>query len=88
MYKRQATGYPIAKIAAKISIGYGLDEIVNGVTGKTYACFEPTIDYVVMKFPRWPFDKFTAADKALGTRMKACLLYTSWMEKSCWTAER
>ena len=67
----KATGYPIAKIAAKISIGYGLDEIVNGVTGKTYACFEPTIDYVVMKFPRWPFDKFTAADKALGTRMKA-----------------
>ena len=62
---------PIAKIAAKIAIGYGLDEIVNGVTGKTYACFEPTIDYVVMKFPRWPFDKFTAADKALGTQMKA-----------------
>ena len=67
----KATGYPIAKIAAKIAIGYGLDEIVNGVTGKTYACFEPTIDYVVMKFPRWPFDKFTAADKALGTKMKA-----------------
>ena len=67
----KATGYPIAKIAAKIAIGYGLDEIVNGVTGKTYACFEPTIDYVVMKFPRWPFDKFTTADKALGTKMKA-----------------
>ena len=67
----KATGYPIAKIAAKIAIGYGLDEIKNGVTGQTYACFEPTIDYVVMKFPRWPFDKFTAADKALGTKMKA-----------------
>ena len=67
----KATGYPIAKISAKIAIGYGLDEIVNGVTGKTYACFEPTIDYVVMKFPRWPFDKFTTADKALGTKMKA-----------------
>lgn len=67
----KATGYPIARVAAKIAIGYSLDEIPNGVTGKTYACFEPTIDYVVMKFPRWPFDKFTAADKALGTKMKA-----------------
>lgn len=67
----KATGFPIAKTAAKIAIGYGLDEIKNGVTGKTYACAEPTIDYVVMKFPRWPFDKFTAADKQLGTRMKA-----------------
>lgn len=67
----KATGYPIAKIAAKIAIGYALDEIVNGVTGQTFACFEPTIDYVVVKFPRWPFDKFTAADKRLGTKMKA-----------------
>ncbi|MBQ9941503.1 MAG: carbamoyl-phosphate synthase large subunit, partial [Christensenellaceae bacterium] len=67
----KATGYPIAKIAAKIAIGYSLDEIVNGVTGNTYACFEPTIDYVVMKFPRWPFDKFTKAEKTLSTKMKA-----------------
>jgi len=67
----KATGYPIAKIAAKIAIGYGLDEITNGVTGKTFACFEPTLDYVVVKFPRWPFDKFTRANKQLGTRMKA-----------------
>lgn len=67
----KATGYPIAKIAAKIAIGYGLDEIENGVTGKTFACFEPTLDYVVVKFPRWPFDKFTQANKQLGTRMKA-----------------
>ena len=67
----KATGYPIAKIAAKIAIGYGLDEIRNGVTGKTFACFEPTLDYVVVKFPRWPFDKFTQANKKLGTRMKA-----------------
>jgi len=67
----KATGYPIAKIAAKIAMGYGLDEIRNGVTGKTFACFEPTLDYVVVKFPRWPFDKFTTANKKLGTRMKA-----------------
>ncbi len=67
----KATGYPIAKIAAKIAVGYGLDEIKNGVTGKTFACFEPTLDYVVVKFPRWPFDKFTSANKQLGTRMKA-----------------
>ncbi len=67
----KATGYPIAKIAAKIAVGYGLDEIKNGVTGKTFACFEPTLDYVVVKFPRWPFDKFTTANKQLGTRMKA-----------------
>ena len=59
----KATGYPIAKIAAKIAIGYGMDEIENGVTGKTFACFEPTLDYVVVKFPRWPFDKFTTANK-------------------------
>ncbi|MFA5676006.1 MAG: carbamoyl-phosphate synthase large subunit [Christensenellales bacterium] len=67
----KATGYPIARIATKIAVGYGLDEIKNGVTGKTFACFEPTLDYIVVKFPRWPFDKFTTADKKLGTRMKA-----------------
>ena len=67
----KATGYPIAKVAALVAVGYNLEEIVNGVTGKTYACFEPTIDYVVCKFPRWPFDKFTEANKTLGTRMKA-----------------
>ena len=67
----KATGYPIAKVAAKIAVGFGMDEILNGVTGKTYACFEPTLDYVVIKFPRWPFDKFTTANKKLGTKMKA-----------------
>ena len=67
----KATGYPIAKVAALVALGYNLDEIINGVTGKTYACFEPTLDYVVCKFPRWPFDKFTEANKTLGTRMKA-----------------
>jgi carbamoyl-phosphate synthase large subunit len=67
----KATGYPIAKVAALIAIGYNLDEIKNGVTGKTYSCFEPTVDYVVCKFPRWPFDKFAQADRRLGTRMKA-----------------
>ncbi len=67
----KATGYPIAKVASKIAIGYNLDEIVNGVTGSTYACCEPNLDYVVCKFPRWPFDKFTQADRTLGTCMKA-----------------
>jgi len=67
----KATGYPIAKVATKIAIGYGLDEIKNAVTGKTYACFEPTIDYVVVKIPKWPFDKFVKAKKTLGTQMKA-----------------
>ena len=67
----KATGYPIAKVASKIAVGYGLDEIRNAVTGKTWASFEPTLDYVVVKFPRWPFDKFTKAEKTLGTRMKA-----------------
>ncbi|MCL5781450.1 MAG: carbamoyl-phosphate synthase large subunit [Firmicutes bacterium] len=67
----KATGYPIAKVAAKIAIGLTLDEIRNSVTGKTYACFEPTLDYVVVKYPRWPFDKFTGADRSLGTQMKA-----------------
>lgn len=67
----KATGYPIAKVAAKIAIGYTLDEIINAVTGKTYACFEPTLDYVVVKFPKWPFDKFVYARRTLGTQMKA-----------------
>ena len=67
----KATGYPIAKMAAKIAIGYTLDEIVNPVTGQTYACFEPALDYIVSKIPRWPFDKFTAANRKLGTQMKA-----------------
>ena len=67
----KATGYPIAKVTAKIAVGYGLDEIENAVTKKTKACFEPTIDYCVVKFPRWPFDKFVYADNTLGTQMKA-----------------
>ncbi|ATO48087.1 carbamoyl-phosphate synthase large subunit [Brevibacillus laterosporus] len=67
----KATGYPIAKMAAKIAIGYTLDELKNPVTGQTYACFEPTLDYVVSKVPRWPFDKFQSANRRLGTQMKA-----------------
>lgn len=67
----KATGYPIAKVAAKIAIGLGLDEIINPVTKKTYACFEPALDYVVTKLPRFPFDKFTTANRRLGTQMKA-----------------
>lgn len=67
----KATGYPIAKVASKIAIGYHLDEIENAVTKKTKAAFEPSIDYVVIKFPRWPFDKFAGADRILGTQMKA-----------------
>ena len=67
----KATGYPIAKVATKIAVGLYLDEIENSVTGKTSACFEPTIDYVVCKIPRWPFDKFQVADRRLGTQMKA-----------------
>jgi carbamoyl-phosphate synthase large subunit len=67
----KATGYPIAKIAAKIAIGLSLDEILNPVTKKTYACFEPALDYVVSKIPRWPFDKFNKANRRLGTQMKA-----------------
>jgi carbamoyl-phosphate synthase large subunit len=67
----KATGYPIAKVATKIAIGYTLDEIINAVTGSTYACFEPTIDYVCLKFPKWPFDKFVYAKRTLGTQMKA-----------------
>ncbi len=67
----KATGYPIAKVAAKIAIGYTLPEILNAVTKKTYACFEPSLDYVVVKFPKWPFDKFVYAKRTLGTQMKA-----------------
>lgn len=67
----KATGYPIAKIAAKIALGKTLDEIINPVTKKTYACFEPALDYVVTKIPRWPFDKFHTANRKLGTQMKA-----------------
>lgn len=67
----KATGYPIAKMAAKIAMGYTLDELINPVTGKTYAFFEPALDYVITKIPRWPFDKFPAANRLLGTQMKA-----------------
>ena len=67
----KATGYPIAKVASKVAIGYTLDEIRNPVTGQTFACFEPALDYVVTKIPRWPFDKFTSAKRVLGTQMKA-----------------
>lgn len=67
----KATGYPIAKVAAKIALGYTLDEIQNAVTKKTYACFEPTLDYVVVKIPKWPFDKFKQANRKLGTKMMA-----------------
>lgn len=67
----KATGYPIAKMAAKIAVGYTLDEIINPITGTTYASFEPALDYVVTKIPRWPFDKFNAANRKLGTQMKA-----------------
>ena len=67
----KATGYPIAKIAAKIAVGLTLDEIINPVTRTSYACFEPALDYVVTKFPRFPFDKFETADRRLSTQMKA-----------------
>ena len=67
----KAAGYPIAKIAAKIAIGYTLDELYNYVTQTTSACFEPTLDYIVVKFPKWPFDKFRTASRKLGTQMKA-----------------
>ncbi len=67
----KATGYPIAKLAAKIALGYNLDEIINAVTGKTYASYEPTLDYIVCKIPKWPFDKFVDASRELGTQMKA-----------------
>jgi len=67
----RATGYPIARVAAKVAIGKTLDEIPNSVTKKTPASFEPSIDYVVIKIPRWPFDKFKDADKEIGTQMKS-----------------
>ena len=67
----KATGFPIAKIAAKLAIGYTLDEIPNDITLKTPACFEPSIDYVVVKVPRWAFEKFPDADTTLGTQMKS-----------------
>lgn len=67
----KATGYPIAKVATKVAIGFGLNEILNQVTGKTYACFEPALDYIVVKFPKWPFDKFIYASRILGPQMKA-----------------
>ncbi|MBT2216912.1 carbamoyl-phosphate synthase large subunit [Virgibacillus dakarensis] len=67
----KATGYPIAKMAAKIAVGLTLDEIINPITGNTYACFEPALDYVVTKIPRFPFDKFVTGDRYLGTQMKA-----------------
>ena len=67
----KATGYPIAKVAAKIALGYTLDEIKNAVTKKTYASFEPMLDYCVVKMPRLPFDKFISAKRTLGTQMKA-----------------
>src|SRR5574344_426978 len=67
----KATGYPIAKITAQLALGYTLDELKNDITGKTCACFEPAIDYVVVKFPKWPFEKFANASHKLGTQMKA-----------------
>ena len=67
----KATGYPIAKITTKLALGYTLDEIKNDITGKTCACFEPALDYVVVKFPKWPFDKFVGSSRILGTQMKA-----------------
>ena len=67
----KATGYPIAKVAAKVALGMTLDSLTNAVTGETKACFEPSLDYVVTKFPRWPFEKFNLADRTLGTQMKA-----------------
>ncbi len=67
----KATGYPIARVAAKIALGMTLDEIPNRVTGTTPACFEPALDYVIVKIPRWPFDKFRTADRTLGTQMKS-----------------
>ena len=67
----KATGYPIAKVTAKLALGYTLDEIKNDITGKTCACFEPAVDYIVVKLPKWPFDKFVNASRSLGTQMKA-----------------
>jgi carbamoyl-phosphate synthase large subunit len=67
----KATGFPIAKIAAKLAVGYTLDELTNEITRKTPACFEPTLDYVVVKIPKWQFEKFPGADEGLGPQMKS-----------------
>ena len=67
----KATGYPIAKMTTRLALGYTLDEVMNDITKKTSACFEPAVDYVVVKFPKWPFDKFANASRKLGTQMKA-----------------
>jgi len=67
----KATGFPIAKIAARLAVGYTLDEITNDITQKTPACFEPTLDYVVVKIPKWQFEKFPGADENLGPQMKS-----------------
>src|SRR5207253_6147978 len=67
----KATGFPIAKIAAKLAVGYTLNEIPNDITRKTPACFEPTLDYVVVKIPKWQFEKFSGADESLGPQMKS-----------------
>src|SRR6185436_21048240 len=67
----KATGFPIAKIAALLAVGYTLDEIANDITGKTYAAFEPTLDYTVVKIPRWAFEKFPESPPTLGTSMKS-----------------
>ena len=67
----KATGYPIAKMTTRIALGYSLDELTNEITGRTCACFEPALDYVVVKFPKWPFDKFAGSSRRLGTQMKA-----------------
>ncbi|MFS0660143.1 carbamoyl phosphate synthase large subunit [Niallia alba] len=67
----KATGYPIARMAAKLAVGYNLNELINPVTGDTFASFEPALDYVVVKIPKWPFDKFPAVSRKLGTQMKA-----------------
>ncbi|WP_374722712.1 carbamoyl phosphate synthase large subunit [Peribacillus tepidiphilus] len=85
----KATGYPIARIAAKLSVGYTLDELINPVTKSTYASFEPALDYVVVKFPRWPFDKFPQAHRKLGTQMKATgevMAIDRNLESSLWKA--
>src|SRR5689334_23057757 len=67
----KATGFPIAKIASKLAVGFTLDEIPNDITKKTPSCFEPTLDYVVVKIPKWAFEKFPAADQTLGPQMKS-----------------
>ena len=67
----KATGYPIAKVSTRLALGYTLDELKNEITGKTCACFEPALDYVVVKLPKWPFDKFSGSSRSLGTQMKA-----------------